>query len=858
MLKTLFEWFDTHGQSYWIIAAVPTLLLLIWTAWGATREPDAKSSRRNELFFALLVLGVLLAWRWPFLLSADEYNPDESQLIAGAITLRVDPVPWRSVDGFTSGPLNFYPLLLPGLLGLPMDYFMARLVGLLLIWTALLACYRLFRSWYGPALARVGIIPALAFFSTVTDWDFIHYSSEHLSLFLVALSACCLLRARPNPADRERWQLVGCFIAGLLPWAKLQSAPLAATLVAIAFLAVWRDPTIPRPARTRAVLARLGAAGIPTVAILLVIFLSGQTPHFFRSYVLQNFNYVSNGASVGSTVRELWSTSRMTNHFTFFLVISSLAILAGSLRNRQAASSAPSRWVGVGLFVIAVLSILTPRRALFHYVLLSTIPLTLWLGITLGAWADIRGPRRAWLGLGVILVGLVPFGLRTTQPLPHMFGCFADHWRESRTILAKVVRSYAQPHSRMAIWGWLPSLFVESGLPQGTRDGNSSWAMIPSPHREYYMQRFLADLRHNAPDVFVDAVGFGSRFFPDRTQAGHESFPALAEYVREHYELVTDEGYARVYVKSGLQPTKPLITRETEERLPAAENPEEIEGLHRESITPADLPQAKMRNGHVQMMHPPAEIVWSLEPTTREILFEYGFAPEAYRNGHSDGAELIFELHSEGVPVRHLFYQLLDPVHRIADRGPTTSRLILPPFKPGARLVARTTVGQFGNGAWDWIYLGRVIPIASPTFTPAQFPHFNRVPDSADADLSYLLQEGGEQTLILHAPALLKYRLTGKERRVRFDYGFRVGAYSNGGQTDGAIFNVELEPKNGKAAQSVFQKQLTPTSKPEDRGSHSTDLQLPHVSEGDTLILRVDSGAGGAWDWTYVTNFVLE
>ena len=59
----------------------------------------------------------LLAWRWPFLLQASEYNPDESQLLAGALTLTRDPVFWRSVDGTTSGPLNFYlhPHRLPGL-----------------------------------------------------------------------------------------------------------------------------------------------------------------------------------------------------------------------------------------------------------------------------------------------------------------------------------------------------------------------------------------------------------------------------------------------------------------------------------------------------------------------------------------------------------------------------------------------------------------------------------------------------------------------------------------------------------------------------------------------------------------------
>ena len=97
------------------------MLLLAWSAWLFHTQEITSRAKHRAVVSALLVFAVLLAWRWPFLLSADEYNPDESQLIAGALTLPLDPVPWRGVDGFTSGPLNFYPLLIPHLVGLPLD-----------------------------------------------------------------------------------------------------------------------------------------------------------------------------------------------------------------------------------------------------------------------------------------------------------------------------------------------------------------------------------------------------------------------------------------------------------------------------------------------------------------------------------------------------------------------------------------------------------------------------------------------------------------------------------------------------------------------------------------------------------------
>jgi hypothetical protein len=852
MLKLLFEWFDTHAQSYWIIAAIPTLLLLTWSVRLIWRNnPEWVRSKRQEVFFALLVLAVLMAWRWPFLLSADEYNPDESQLIAGAITLQADWVPWRGVDGFTSGPLNFYPLLLPKAFGLPLDYFTARLVGLLLIWGALLACYRLFVSWFGEAFACLGILPALAFFCTVTDQDFIHYSSEHLPLFLIGLSTWCILCRQPSDAQVQRWKLAGCFVAGLLPWAKLQSAPIAAVLVGIGLIQTWSNPFPPESPRLRRIACLLIIAITPTFFFLLIVALSGESEHFFRSYVLQNFSYVGDGATLFGTTQELWRTSCGTFHFPLFLLISLLGIAVGSIATKTSRRPGPSSPAALVLFAISVVCILTPRRSLLHYLLLSIIPLSVCFGFILGRWGNSLNARgRVWLGLSVLLVGyLSPVGLRALQPAPEMFGNFAMHWQEPRTWAAEAVRSYAFPASRLAVWGWLPSLYVETALPQGTRDGNTSWAIMASPQREYYRQRFLADLQRNNPDLFVDAVGRGSPFFTDRLTTGHESFPSLREFIHGHYQLVAEQGYVRVYAKKGL----PGLDQAHDWAL---NSEEPSDALHRESLNPSDLPRRSIKHGLVQLMNPPAEIVWSLEENVREVRVEYGFTSEAYRSkDRSDGAALIFELHSPGVPVRHLFFRELDPRNRPSDRGPITSRIILPPFRPGARLIARTKTGASGKA--DWIYLGRITPLRMATYSASQFPHFNRVPDLADADLSYLLQDPDDNILILHAPASLTYNLRGTERRLRFDYGFRSGAYSNGGQTDGATFEVSLQHTDG-TVQVLFQKELNPLGKEADRGNQSADFALPSESAGARLVVRIDPGKGNAWDWTYITNFVLE
>ncbi|MES1194477.1 MAG: hypothetical protein ABUL65_01195, partial [Opitutus sp.] len=230
MLKSLFDWLDGYPGSYWLVASVATLLLAtrVWTALRENQPPGTACSWRSRAIDALVLFLFVLGWRWPFLFAANDFNPDESQLIAGALTLTHDPVFWRSVDGGSSGPLNYYLLVPWHWVGLPLDYFTARLTCLLLTWGALFACLRSFAQNFGRIAAWLGILPAAAFFATVTHPELTNLSTEQLPVLLIAV-AFGLLAAR-TPTDR--WRLwTACFAAGALPWTKLQSAPIGLALI---------------------------------------------------------------------------------------------------------------------------------------------------------------------------------------------------------------------------------------------------------------------------------------------------------------------------------------------------------------------------------------------------------------------------------------------------------------------------------------------------------------------------------------------------------------------------------------------------------------------------------------------------
>ena len=240
------------------------------------------------------MLAVLLAFRWPVLLDNRQYpDPDESQFIAEASTLRHDPVFWRSVDGSTHGPLTDLPLLAATFVRQQLDFTTARAVSTLLIWIELISALVIFRHLY-KSIAALAVLPLLAVHAFTDLWSFVAYCSEHVPNVLFALGCCALFLAWKSSGDGPP-SLTRLFVAGVcfgaIPFAKLQGAPITAIGVAAGIWFLLRDGSLSLSQRRRSLLWLIGGAVTISVVILTLVLVCGIWSDFFNSYILYNIRY---------------------------------------------------------------------------------------------------------------------------------------------------------------------------------------------------------------------------------------------------------------------------------------------------------------------------------------------------------------------------------------------------------------------------------------------------------------------------------------------------------------------------------------------------------------------------------------
>lgn len=506
-----------------------------------------------EVVFILSACAALFACRWPIFLWPDPLNVDEGTLIACAMKARFDCVPWHGFDASTSGPLNCYILALPALFGADIGFFSARVIGLCLIAGAICALYYAVKWIYGPAVARLSIVPPVLLFSLTKNADFVHFSSEHFPIFLttVPLAAAAYL-ARGSGSESSR--LIACAMAGLVlgcpVFAKLQAAPIALAVLIALLAAIFLAPS--RSSKIRRVEVFVSVAGLVAIPSIILISLcaTGGLADAVISYYKMALVIVGRRPPVGPS---FFLTG--VQEYTFFWVAALAVIVSGGIALYSRVSFTRTfLWAllsSILLLLASLFAIYHAHHPFPHYLLFSIIPMSFCVANVLGLL------HRTDLGKGHALLArsaftvlfLVPMGFAAlTSPSDFSAQAMVPMRKE---VLA--IARYAKPGDRMVVWAWRPEYYVKTKTIMATRYPGILTLMEWSRYREHFRERFMSDLRANPPPVFVDAVAPGAFLFNDRATQGIEAFSQLEIFVRDHYTQREEVAGVRIFVANNLR-----------------------------------------------------------------------------------------------------------------------------------------------------------------------------------------------------------------------------------------------------------------------------------------------------------------
>ena len=472
-----------------------------------------------------------------------ELNLDESHLMAQAMRYAADIVPWRAVDGATSGPLSAWLLLSAHTLGLAYSYAAVHAFAAVMLVMAVVSLYWAVRRALGPGSASVSAAALSAWIVADQDPDFVHFSTELLPVVLVSI-ALALALSHTRPA-------LTVFLLGFVPWTKLQATPIA-FLLGLWITAGLLWPTsvgAPGSFRWKRAGSLVLVAGLPSAVFLALIASGSALDEFWQSYMVVNRYYAGSFSATTALDRILrLATLKPISPWLIAVALSQAGLLfrkSHRVTLRERLLGVPA--LAIGLTVVSVMAVIRPESDFDHYELLLIPALTLLTGVT----AHQIGMDERGLRSSVVLAWTLALLLFCTAYLADAARYLRLGYREPQDgvvekVLAEVQRVAPGLHT-YTYWGWAPSVYIETGTRPPARHLLAYLLTADSPSRAFMRHTFMQDVENNPTDIFLDLFPTGMGMTPLST------FPELDRYVHAHFapraRLNTLRGTAEIYIR---------------------------------------------------------------------------------------------------------------------------------------------------------------------------------------------------------------------------------------------------------------------------------------------------------------------
>ncbi len=133
----------------------------------------------------------------------------------------------------------------------------------------------------------------------------------------------------------------------------------------------------------------------------------------------------------------------------------------------------------------------------------------------------------------------------------------------------------------------------------------------------------------------------------------------------------------------------------------------------------------------------------------------------------------------------------------------------------------------------------------------ARFNMFKSFPVAFEAHTAPSAGEiAGQPVIVMHAPSDMTFNAPAGTAHVSGQFGLLDGAYTKGGNSNGAEFVVYWS--SGTDRVDLFRQFIDPARKPADAGLHSFSVDVPPSTTGGRIHLQVLAGPfnDNSWDWT--------
>jgi len=558
-INSIIRYLGDFANPVWQLLACVYVFILLYITYN--RQPNY--SRLNDFFFTLSIGLFVFILRAPTF-TMPELNPDESQLMAGAATLIKYHVIWKDVEGTTVGMLSHLYLMLSNvLLGLKINYANVRLFSILFIFLpSIFFLYKAFLNLgTNKFYIRLGIIPLALFIGLNDYWDFVAYNGEFLPFLLISIMIFLLSKIFIRKISPYQYLTIGVLSAFLI-LAKIQTSPIVLGI----FLALLITELYYNKSNKRQTVKSLAFyfSGFLSVWMVLFFYLlyHQNLNDFLNSYILSAFRYVSGG--IDKIVRTddpnankvhdnleivmYLFTNIIKRGFTkvfLFLLINVLLVCSSAIfffMNRKQLTES-EKIPFVSLTIISIFSFITvfiPLRHYTHYLNFLVVPLCAVNFYFFKTVLPVLQQKfknkflsifhtKVFYSILIFFISIL-FIINGNAGIKDLE---SKDYEPQIDPIVPVIQKLVKTNDRIVVWGWMNTLYIQSGCLQGTAAAQSEYLFYRN--NEYHLNRFIKELRTNRPKLFVEATCDRAFNLRIRSESGYQTIKLVKDYIDSNY-----------------------------------------------------------------------------------------------------------------------------------------------------------------------------------------------------------------------------------------------------------------------------------------------------------------------------------